>query len=176
MSTIYYAGIGSRATPPVVWQVMREAAFEFAQLGWVLRSGGADGADSAFEAGCVLARGQKEIFLPSYRFNGNPSPYYSITPEALTLAEAHHPKWERCTPGGKKLHARNGYQILGFDLHTPSTFVICWTKDGGGGGGTAQALRIAFSEGIPILDLGGIAQDVDSLRAAVDSFLTANNL
>lgn len=45
------------------------------------------------------------------------------------------------------------YQVLGYDLKTPSDMVICWTKDGGASGGTGQALRIAKDYNIPIYNL-----------------------
>jgi hypothetical protein len=50
--------------------------------------------------------------------------------------------------------ARNCYQMLGLDLKTPVEFVICWTPQGKGAGGTGQALRIARDLKIPIYDLG----------------------
>ena len=34
-----------------------------------------------------------------------------------------------------------------------SKFVICWTKNGKGTGGTGQAIRIAKGFGIPVFDL-----------------------
>ena len=48
---------------------------------------------------------------------------------------------------------RNGYQVLGYDLKTPSKFLICWTKDGKETGGTAQAMRIAKDYKIPVYNL-----------------------
>ena len=71
----------------------------------------------------------------------------------MALAEKFHPAWNRCSYGTKKLHARNGCQILGKNLQTPATMVVCWTPGGKGGGGTGQAIRIAKSLNIPIFDL-----------------------
>ena len=59
-SPIYYAGIGSRKTPNEVLSLIVEIAEYFARMGFILRSGGADGADSAFAAGAF----KKQIFLP----------------------------------------------------------------------------------------------------------------
>ena len=39
--------------------------------GFVLRSGGADGADTFFEIGCDMSNGLKEIYLPWNNFNNN---------------------------------------------------------------------------------------------------------
>jgi hypothetical protein len=46
-----YAGIGSRETPQATLDLMNLIGFTLAQKGHSLRSGGAKGADSAFEAG-----------------------------------------------------------------------------------------------------------------------------
>lgn len=35
----------------------------------------------------------------------------------------------------------------------PVDFVVCWTKEAKGGGGTGQALRIARDRGIAVYDL-----------------------
>ena len=56
-----YAGIGSRNTPENIQAIMTKLATKLESLGWVLRSGGADGADSAFELG-VLSHQNKEIY------------------------------------------------------------------------------------------------------------------
>jgi predicted Rossmann fold nucleotide-binding protein DprA/Smf involved in DNA uptake len=54
-----YAGIGSRSTPPETLPLIESIAARLAEKGWVLRSGGADGADSAFEKGCDQKQGTK---------------------------------------------------------------------------------------------------------------------
>lgn len=96
--------------------------------GWLLRSGAAQGADEAFEAGAGDA---KEIWLPKRGFRGHPS---ARTPsaDAFRLAAMHHPGWRSCSPFARALHARNGHQVLGADLCTPVAFVACWTLDGSG--------------------------------------------
>lgn len=135
----FYAGIGSRETPFMVLNLMTGLAQTFLRAGLTLRSGGAAGADRAFEDG---AEDKKQIFLAS-----------DVDQAALDLAAKFHPAWGRCSPYAKLLHARNGYQVLGRDLKTPSEFVCCWTKDGGPTGGTGQALRIAAAYHIPIFNL-----------------------
>jgi len=152
-----YAGIGSRQTPTNVLAYMTKTAAALDTCGYVLRSGGANGADTAFEAGA--ASGRSEIFLPWKRFNGNPSPLFLENPHlpmeaAIALAKQFHPAWDKCSPHGRLFHARNGFQILGPQLDDPVGFVICWTPDGKNVGGTAQALRITRAHGIPITNLG----------------------
>lgn len=151
---VYYAGIGSRETPDGVLETMKEVARILAHEGWILRSGGADGADLAFEDGCDNANGQKEIFLPWKGFNKNKSSFVDPTREMFDMAREIHAKWEILSMGSKKLHARNCAQVLGYDLNTPSSVIICWTVDGKTKGGTATAIKIADKNGIPVINLG----------------------
>jgi len=146
----YYTGIGSRQCPEPILALMTDIAFYFRNKGYTLRSGGASGADSAFEAG---AGSNKEIFLPWKGFNKSKNPYIEIPDEAYKIAGEFHPVWDKLKNAVQRLHARNVMQILGRDLKTPSNLVICWTKDGKMIGGTAQALRIAKACEIPIFNL-----------------------
>ncbi|NLV87657.1 MAG: hypothetical protein GX025_10665 [Clostridiales bacterium] len=161
-----YTGIGSRQTPAEVLNSFTRLAKWLDKRSFILRSGGADGADSAFEAGTT----NKEIYLPWKNFNGNPSPLHQISPDAELIAQKFHPAWDKCTQGVKKLHARNVYQILGSDLQTPSQFIICWTPNGTGSGGTGQALRIAHHYNIPIFDFGAY-NSLHTAQQACNQFL-----
>ena len=153
---IYYTGIGSRQTPISVLQMMHSLATDSVGGGFVLRSGGAPGADTAFEQGCDAAHGSKEIYLPFDNFNGHRKSFVSINARALEIAAFHHPNWPACSPIARKMHARNAFQILGADLDTPSKFVICWTVNGQPIGGTGQALRMAAYYKIPVVNLFGL--------------------
>jgi hypothetical protein len=147
-----YAGIGSRATPDHILREMTNVATNLELAGYTLRSGGARGADAAFERG-VSDPKHKEIFLPWARFNNNDSPYWGATPRAYDMAQAYHPAWERCSNAARKFHARNCHQILGWELNHPVEFVVCWTPNGVITGGTGQALRIAQHHGILIFNM-----------------------
>lgn len=152
----FYAGIGSRETPEAMCHFMTQLARRLAQEGYTLRSGGADGADTAFENG-VPEGSPKEIYLPWRGFNGNGSPLYDYSNHEKKLhaiAAQHHPTWHSLPPAVRRLHARNVSQVLGVDGESLSAFVVCWTPQGKGTGGTGQAIRIARSRGIPIYDLG----------------------
>lgn len=151
---IYYAGIGSRNTPLEVIYAFEYLGEELAKRGYILRSGGANGADKAFEKGCDKASGKKEIYLPWRKFNGNESPLFQISEEAFSIAAEYHPAYNNLSVSSTRLMARNSYQILGNDLNTLSSFVICYTQGGTGAGGTGQALRIAKDKGIKICDFG----------------------
>ena len=146
----------------LVKAIMMHAARKLEMRGWVLRSGGASGADMAFEAG-IKDPGSKEIYLPWPRFNGNQSDLYRISQEALDLVDRFHPSPGRLTESARSLLARDGYQVLGPDLNAPSKFVLCWTEGGQKVGGTAHAIRVAEAYGIPVYNLG-IPQTFTSLR------------
>lgn len=172
-----YAGIGSRETPNWVIDVMEKMGAWLAKKGDNLRSGGADGADSAFERGCDSAYGKKEIFLPWQGFQGrgekrdgsrNVYCHYDNVDDAIKIAKKYHPYWENLSNGGRALMARNSYQVLGKDLVTPSDFVVCYTEDGKEKGGTAQAMRIAKDKGVPIFNIGNYKEQ--EVQKVVDDF------
>jgi len=158
-----YAGIGSRETPQEVLSEMHRIGAFLAKRNFLLRSGGADGADAAFEKGCHLGKGLKEIFLPWPRFNNNFSELCNVKPEAFQLASQFHPVWNSLSYPAKQLHARNCYQILGQSLDDPVDIVICWTPAGAVVGGTATAIVLAERYKIPVYNLA-VARDKDSLR------------
>ena len=151
----YYAGVGSRETPREVLMQMTMLARSLETLGYVLRSGGAKGADSAFAAG-VKHTENKEIFLPWRGFNGVPDAEcasYDVCRDAQHIARQHHPKYDELPKAAQKLISRNTYQVLGKTLDNPAEFVIGWTQGGTGKGGTGQAYRIAKAMDIPVFDL-----------------------
>lgn len=147
-----YTGIGARNTPPNILREMKILAGNLELTGFTLRSGGAKGADTAFESG-VEHYQHKDIFLPWRGFNDNRSALYDVGAHALAMAEKYHPAWHKCSPTAKKFHARNCYQVLGEYLNDPSDFLICWTPHGEIEGGTGQAMRIALHYGVPIFNM-----------------------
>jgi len=147
---MFYSGIGSRQSPLEVMAEMRVIAMILFQNGFTLRSGGADGADTAFEEG---AGDLKEIYLPWQGFNKRDGIVVGNKFKARDMAQAIHPYWESLTDGGKKLHTRNICQVLGRDLKTPSKFLICWTPDGKPSGGSRTAIVCAMEHDIPVYNL-----------------------
>lgn len=137
---MYYAGIGSRETPKDVLSSMTKLADDLWQLGWNLRSGGADGADKAFEAGAHQA---KQIYTANSR----------IPEWTYVFTDFFHPNPSALSPYARKLMNRNAMQILGANGNDPVEFVACWTEGGKLKGGTAQALRIAKFYNIPVYNL-----------------------
>lgn len=160
---MFYTGIGARSTPAGILSIMTRFAYAAEKLGYTLRSGGAKGADSAFEAGVIFPI-NKEIYLPWPKFNDNTSILCAQTPAAFAMAAKYHPAWDKCSDTARKFHARNCYQILGLSLTTPVNFVVCWTPEGKVTGGTGQALRIAIDHDIHIFNLA-LEKDLELLRA-----------
>ena len=144
----FYAGIGARATPPEILSLITRAAFALTKRGYVLRSGHAIGADSAFERGAGRAA---QIFLPVTGWRGSASEFHpdALGPKlwgrARLIAAAHHPAFAGLSAFVQALHTRNVFQVLGPGLDSPAEFVLCWTADGeaSGRGGYVAAIQAA---------------------------------
>ena len=160
MATLTYAGIGARATPRAVLADMTVMAGWLARTGWHLSSGGANGADSAFAAGAPVE--QRTVWLPWRGYGAHRGPDCRVLSAAalsacVEIAAPLHPAWERCSPGVRKLHARNAAILLGERLDRPVDAVVCWSEGGAAIGGTGIGIRIAEAHGIPVLNMGTMA-------------------
>ena len=164
----YYTGVGSRNTPQNILDLMVLIGEYLAEKGYTLRSGGAAGADKAFEAGCDNANGNKLIYLPWNSFQGNTIDnkkiLLGVDDHSMDIASKHHPAWSRVGQAGRKLMARNTYQVMDWDTETQTLdpvvdMLICWTPDGATDtttiktGGTGQAIRIARAHDIKVWNL-----------------------
>lgn len=140
---------------------MRLLASKMEGDAWKLRSGGAKGADAAFEAG-VRNPANRAIYLPGDYFNGRRAGaqgYFDSTQlpgwqSALQTVNEYHPAPERLGDYARALMARNAMQVLGPSLDRPADLVVAWTPGGRVQGGTGQALRMAGNLGIPVRNLG----------------------
>ncbi len=146
--------VGSRETPPWALEQLTSIALYLAKKGWILRSGGAKGADSAAEDGFSNHPNQKEIYLPWRNFNGNKSLLCSPSIEAYKMAASIHPAWSKCKNDAQDLHARNCHQVLGKRLDKPSDLMVCYTENGEIKGGTATAISLAKKNNIPVFNIG----------------------
>lgn len=164
-----YTGVGSRETPEHILKTFEEIGKFLAYHGFTLRSGHAPGSDIAFERGSNYFDGRKEIYLPWYRFENSNSHLCDVGNDAYAMAARYHPYWSNIGDGAKKLLARDCYQMLGLDLKTPSSFLICWTKLGMPVGGTAMAIAIAMDYGIPTFNYG-----LENAHANLQKFLMNN--
>ena len=155
-----FTGVGSREINQTGINRIIEVASILQKTGAILRSGGADGSDQAFES-CFLKEEQKEIYLPWKNAFNNSSAFCFVGKEAMALAATIHPVFDRLKPGAQKLHARNCYQVLGWSLKNKSDILICWTKDGAvcekettsNTGGTRTAIVLADRMGVPVFNL-----------------------
>jgi hypothetical protein len=167
---ISYTGIGSRKTPEEILKVFTKIGKFLAEKDFILRSGHAQGADKAFEIGCDLVNGKKEIYLPWKNFENSDSNLIVTDEKAFQIAEKYHSYWDNLSEGARKLQARNSHQVLGWELNTPSKFIVCWTKNGKGEGGTGQAIRVANEYKIPVFDAGNFS-DIKQMAKAFKAFL-----
>lgn len=143
MTNLYYAGIGSRETPQDILERFSRTAQILESLGYTLRSGGAIGADRAFESG---VKNLKQIFQPQ-----------NVPQWAYTEVQKHLPEgrfWSNYKKEiTKALIARDMQQILGPNGNNPVEFVVCWTKDGKDTGGTGYAIRCAIAHNIKVYNV-----------------------
>lgn len=189
----YYAGVGTRhlENHPGVAEAMTKLAKRLADMGWVLRSGHADGSDQAFEVG---AGNRSNIYMPYKNFNSKtmkPLGYAvtfrdeHVTDEDRRRAEdsviRYHPngeglrrKWEESQrEGGDKgkgfgyeAMRRNYFQVMGTNGEPESAFVACFSD---APGGTDQAIAIARDRGIPVFN----AAEYDDLDQWVNDVVEA---
>lgn len=157
-----YTGIGSRETPREALAILHRLGFYLGASGLILRSGGAKGADSAFEAGARAG-----IEAAAARANTTPPAHLievfrpeDVLPWCYKELEEHLDpgvSQQSMAPVVRGLLARNMQQVLGRHGDSPSAFVLYWSKMSDGthhrGGGTRYAVRCAQAHGIPTLNL-----------------------
>lgn len=160
----YYTGVGSRSIPSNIAVIMGKFAKK--QKKRTLRSGGAAGADTAFE----LYADKKNIFLPWPKAVEEHYHISRFTDAELAFADA---ILEEVFPYrlSKKttinLFRRNVFQVLGkcdsISSAVCSDFLICYTQDGctghgdyvlGKTGGTGIAILIADMFNVEVFNMG----------------------
>lgn len=158
---LYYAGVGSRETPKEFLYQMELVAKQLCNKGFILRSGGAIGADTAFATG---AGDRAVIYRPSTDKRQNPPKNHKKVNDLLEekcrdIVSKTHKKWKKLDEYSQALHARNVCQVIGHDYEKSfadkSLFVLCWTpiKDGVPKGGTATAIKVAEKYCIPVINM-----------------------
>lgn len=184
----FYTGIGSRETPENICRLMKDIAAVAAMRGYTGRSGGADMADSAFEEGFLAIAphlpeynlAEFDVYLPWKRFNGRFASKHRrhniIVAEAewkaLEIMKTVHPIYAKggsLRRGPEKLHTRNVFQVLGYNLKTPSDFLVCYsipTADGVSGG-TNTAWQLALRHGVECYNLYN-QFDIERLKEFLD--------
>lgn len=155
-------GIGTRKTDKQAFAMLYNIARRMAHQGWELRSGGAIGADTAWERGwdgfdakqIFLTRGTSLVIAKNTAC-GHISYYGDIWLEAEDIASRIHPRWENLDEASQALHTRNVFQILGLDLQSKTDVVAAYAPPAGNSvkGGTATAFNLARAKGIPTFNL-----------------------
>jgi len=144
--------------------------------GLIVNSGGAPGPDDVVSEKGII--GRRKIFVPWYKFTkgttkdsgdvgllrdtalsdeivldnmGNKQQAYVISRKYF------RGNLDMQSKGVQAMMTRNVYQVLGEDLKTPVSFVVCWTPTGDtkgiAPGGTGQAMRIAQASNIPVFNI-----------------------
>jgi hypothetical protein len=169
----FYTGIGGRNTPKEICKQFTIIAGQLETLGFILRSGGAEGADTAFELG-VKEDKNKNIYLPWKGFNGNDSELFlsgikefPITEFEINLTKEIYTRFDFVSEPTQLMHIRNLYQVFGtqvkeilypeFGVVDPhmakaftSQFIIAWTdRPENDTGGTQFGLHVAKKYDIP---------------------------
>lgn len=142
--TNFWTGVGSRERPKEIARLIVVIPRTISLYGKTLRTGDASGCDSDFTKGCMSGKGKIQVFSAA-----------DCTPAAQAisasiLGERH---WSNCKPSSRLLLGRNSMQVLGKNLDSPTSFVICYTKDGESVGGTKVAIELAKSRKIPVYNL-----------------------
>lgn len=156
------AGIGSRKTPVDVQTEMTQVGEWCRSKKIWVRSGHAEGADWAFEQG---AQEYCIAYLPWFSFNKElKSRARMLVPDFTRdielIARQFHPIYPTLKDTVKKLMMRNVCQVLGQNVNTPVSAVICYTEDSLlTSGGTSQAMRIAKARGIPTFNMAAYRAD-----------------
>ncbi len=183
--TMTYAGIGSRETPQEILDLMTKAAEYLDGLGYTLRSGAADGADTAFEKGATKKEifkgfdpaGETEVKIaheihPDLKGAMNASKNKKIKAklaEGATQQEAEK-SGERSAWAVQNLMARNTNQVFGKNLDSSVDFVLFYAKETDNPlrpkGGTGQAVEMARRKGIPTINMAD-ANWRDQLSAVI---------
>lgn len=161
--------IGSRDVADEIARIQLRLGGTLVDLGWVPRSGLADGSDSNYYYGALLS--------PNFMLTG----FDNYVPGKWFCSRNHDPgkglyqlnetgfakrAWwlgigARGTDaglksGGMQLHSRNSMQLLGEELKELSRFVVCHAKPIGDGtrvsGGTATAVALARHFGIEVIN------------------------
>lgn len=184
-----YTGVGSRSTPQEVLSIMEDAGYRLAKMGFILRSGKACGADTAFQLGAQKHNNAScEVYIPWRGFQGGEGLFSkwdislaqidSVYPQHKELrwewVREVHSGWDKLSTGARKLHERNIHQLFGMDLGNAylnqSKFVLYYseeTKSGNPKGGTATCVNMAKKQGIRTLNL--LRQEN---REVLEKFLT----
>lgn len=153
MSDKIYAGIGNREIPLSAFQELNKLARNFDKQGFLLRSGGAMGSDTAFQNGSehhIIYKTDETIIHNGTDITIEQS--ICNNKELRRIAKEHYPFWDNSPPGTRDLMTRNVAILLGPNVDSKARMVVCYCRDEDSGG-TAMGIRVAKEYGIPVYNL-----------------------
>lgn len=133
-----YTGIGSRDIPNNKMQQLEYFAILLDKMGYLVRTGDADGSDFSFRKKTK----NKRVYTVS-----------DADKFSREIAQRIHPNWNAMKTYSQDLHARNCKQVLGDNLTDPSLFLLCYTKGGKIEGGSRTAITLAKENKIPVFNI-----------------------
>jgi len=163
----YYTGIGSSNSkrskakkynpPKYALEMATKIGKKLETKGWILRSGGATGMDSAFEK--LVSSKNKKIYTVD-NFDFSPKNYDFCRKELESVMDKGY-DLDGYNKYAQLLLLRDVNQIIGSpnmgDFMIKSRFVICWTPHTdyfkADIGGTRFAVRVALKYDIPVFNL-----------------------
>ncbi len=155
----YFSGIGSRKTPPEICKILSKIGKKLQNVknpkSLILRSGGADGADKAFEK---FVQSQNKIIYTPQNFNKKSENLDICISELESILDPNI-KLKNIRPFVKLLLLRDINQVLGDPINgwQKSKFLICWTPTENyasrEAGGSRYAIRCALKHNIKVYNL-----------------------
>lgn len=153
-----YTVTANKEIPDNVLENIKKIIKELEIKGYILRTGGMDGPEDAFEK----STSKKEIYLPWRGFAEKESKFTYAHPAAKILAARYQSGFDGLKNFVQAFLIKNVRIVLGTETKSPSLFMIVWTEDGAESlseksvrtGNSGHAIAIASDLGIPIFNFG----------------------
>lgn len=153
-----YVGVGPMTAGEDMCAQAKIFGQAMAEMGWTLRSGGAEGLDEAFERGALEGNGKTEIFIPSAdfrkRFKSSDKVIHTLDKhiEAMREVAPLHENWSQLGTTVQMFLTRIPFCLFGEKLDKPAHFVVGWSKHYPHTG-AGIVLKMAEMAGIPAFNL-----------------------
>ena len=166
---LLYSGIGHRNTPEKVRDMMTSIGSQLAQMGFILRSGNAIGADQAWEE--EVTRKMKEIFIINRKHSCPFGIIPKFTQEQWDFVVRHYHGGEtdfiKQSEYVQQLFLRNLNILCGKHLDDKVDFVAYWHEGEHCDGGTGHTVAMAKTLEIPCFNIWS-----EKDQQAMDEFVT----
>lgn len=170
--TKIYVGSGGHGDEDSIHMV-EQVAESLAQIGWHLRTGGNKGLDTGFAHGCDRGHGTKEIYVPSFKFNGltgeNIQVVHTLNKHLDAMAEVINfwPNFYKESTDTQMFLTRYVFMLFGTKLDKPADVVIVWNEHDKTG--TRMLMTMAEALEIPCFN---IRNEEDQIK--LEEFIEAN--